>query len=69
MLGVYFYAWNGPLPAASPLLGWLCTVGGTELAFAFGGICAVLAAAAGAVAVLRSPPGSLRRPALEPATA
>ncbi|HUY70712.1 MAG TPA: MFS transporter [Gaiellaceae bacterium] len=69
VLGVYFYAWNGPLPAASPLIGWLCTVGGTELAFAFGGTCALLAAAAGAVAVKRSPPGSLRRPALEPVSA
>jgi MFS family permease len=68
VLGVYFYAWNGPLPAASPLIGWLCTVGGTELAFAFGGTCALVAAAAGAVAVKRSPPGSLRRPALEPAS-
>ena len=68
VLGVYFYAWNGPLPAASPLIGWLCTVGGTELAFAFGGTLALVAAAAGALAVKRSPPGSLRRPALEPAT-
>ena len=46
MLGVYFYAWTAPLPLASPLIGWLCTVGGTELAFVFGGICALTAAAA-----------------------
>ena len=36
-----FYAWTAPLPLASPLIGWLCTVGGTELAFAFGGLCAL----------------------------
>ncbi len=69
VLGIYFYAWNGPLPAASPLIGWLCVVGGTELAFAFGGACALLAAAGGALAIKRSPPGSLRRAALEPTAA
>jgi MFS family permease len=53
VLGVYFYAWNGPLPVASPLLGWLCGAGGTELAFAFAGACALAATAAGAVAIRR----------------
>ena len=46
VLGVYFYAWTAPLPLASPLIGWLCTVGGTELAFVFGGLCALTAARA-----------------------
>jgi MFS family permease len=53
VLGVYFYAWNGPLPVASPLLGWLCGAGGTQLAFAFAGACALAATAAGAVAIRR----------------
>jgi MFS family permease len=64
VLGVFFYAWTAPLPLASPLIGWLCTVGGTELAFVFGGICALTAAGAGTLAVRRSPSGTLRRPAV-----
>ncbi len=68
-LGIYFYAWNGTAPLASPLVGWLCTVGGTELAFVFGGLCALAATAVGALAVRRAPPGTLRRRAVEPATA
>ena len=68
VLGIYFYAWNGPLPLASPLIGWLCVVGGTELAFAFGGVCALAAAAAAAVAIRRAPARqSSRRPASSPA--
>jgi MFS family permease len=55
VLGVYYYAWNGPLPFASPLLGWLCGVGGTALAFLFAGGCALAATAVGA-AVIRRPP-------------
>jgi MFS family permease len=51
VLGIYYYAWTAPLPLASPLIGWLCSVGGTELAFVFGGLCALGATAAGAVAV------------------
>ncbi len=51
VLGVYFYAWTAPLPIASPLIGWLCSVGGTELAFVFGGLCALGATVAGAAAM------------------
>jgi MFS family permease len=51
VLGIYYYAWTAPLPLASPLIGWLCSVGGTELAFVFGGLCALGATAAGAVAM------------------
>jgi MFS family permease len=65
VLAVYFYAWTAPLPLASPLIGWLCSVGGTELAFVFGGVLALAAGAVGALAVKRSPPGTLRRPTLE----
>ena len=62
VLGIYFYAWNGPLPLASPLIGWLCVVGGTGLAFAFGGVCALAAAAAAAVAIRRAPARPPSRP-------
>jgi sugar phosphate permease len=67
VLGIYFYAWNGPLPLASPLIGWLCVVGGTQLAFVFGGICALAAAFGGAVAVRRAPPASRSQTAPAPA--
>jgi MFS family permease len=67
IIGIYFYAWTAPLPLASPFIGWLCATGGTELAFVFGGIVALAGAGAGAVALRRAPPGSLRRtPAPEP---
>ena len=33
VLGLYFYAWNGVAPLGALLVGWLCAVGGTELAF------------------------------------
>jgi MFS family permease len=69
VLGVYFYAWTALLPLASPLIGWLCEVGGTELAFVFGGVVALVASAAGALAIKRSPPGTLRRQVAEPAPA
>ncbi len=68
VLGIYFYAWNGPAPLLSPLVGWLCVVGGTELAFVIGGLCALGATAMGTVAIKRAPPGTLRRRPVEPAT-
>jgi MFS family permease len=61
VLGIYFYAWIAPLPLGSPLIGWLSEVGGTELAFGVGGACALATAGAGALAIRRSPPGSLRQ--------
>jgi len=67
VLGVFFYAWTAPLPLASPLIGWLCSVGGTELAFVFGGLCALAAAAGGAIAVRRAAGTSARRTRPEPA--
>jgi len=66
VLGVFFYAWTAPLTLASPLIGWLCSVGGTELAFAFGGLCALGATAGGALA-MRHPPRT--RSVAEPAPA
>jgi MFS family permease len=56
VLGLYFYAWNAPLALASPILGWLCAVGGTALGFAFSGVCALFAAIAGGLAIRRTVP-------------
>jgi len=67
VLGVFFYAWTAPLPLASPLIGWLCSVGGTELAFVFGGLCALAAAAGGAIAVRRGAGAGVGRARPEPA--
>ena len=71
IISVFFYAFTAPLPLASPLLGWLCDVGGTELAFVVGGLLALAGAGLGTLAVRRAPPGSirLRRPEAEAATA
>jgi MFS family permease len=60
VLSVFFYAWTAPLPLASPLLGWLCDVGGTELAFVVGGVCALVGTGVGALMLHRAPAGSLR---------
>ena len=38
IIGLYFYAFNGTGPVGGLLAGWLCAKGGTELAFAVGGI-------------------------------
>jgi sugar phosphate permease len=37
VVGLYYYAFNGTAPAGGLLAGWLCEVGGTELAFAVAG--------------------------------
>lgn len=54
VLGIYYYGWNGLAPLGALLVGWLCDVGGTTLAFAVAGGCAVAVVAAGA-AMLRRP--------------
>jgi MFS family permease len=56
VLGLYYYAWNGLAPIGSILVGWLCDVGGTELAFAVAGFSALAATAAAAAAVKRPRP-------------
>jgi hypothetical protein len=53
VLGIYFYALMGPVPVVAPLLGWLCTTGGTRLAFQVAGACAVTAL--GMLALRRAP--------------
>ena len=37
LIGIYFYAFNGTGPFAGLFAGWLCSVGGTDLAFLVGG--------------------------------
>jgi MFS family permease len=60
VLGLYYYAWNGLAPIGSLFVGWLCTEGGTTLAFGIAGSCALAVTAAGAAVLKR--PGRPRRP-------
>jgi MFS family permease len=41
VLGIYFYAWNGLAPLGALLVGWLCDVGGTQLAFLVIGVAGI----------------------------
>jgi MFS family permease len=67
VLGLYYYAWNGLAPLGGLLIGWMCDTGGTELAFAVGGSCALVMTGLGAVAVKRPRHGALRPVRVEPA--
>jgi MFS family permease len=51
VLGLYYYAWNGLAPFGALLVGFMCDRGGTELAFAVGGVSALVMTALGAAAV------------------
>jgi MFS family permease len=53
VLGLYYYAWNGLAPLGALLVGWLCDVGGTELAFGLGGASAIAVTGLGAAALKR----------------
>jgi MFS family permease len=53
VLGLYYYAWNGLAPFGALLVGWMCDVGGTELAFGVGGISAIAMTAIGAAIIKR----------------
>ena len=53
VLGLYYYAWNGLAPLGAVLVGWMCDAGGTRLAFAVAGACALGVTAAAAAAVKR----------------
>ena len=66
VLGLYYYSWNGLAPLGSLLVGWLCAVGGTTLAFSFAGASALAITAAGAVVVKRPRRRPPRRLAAEP---
>jgi len=66
VLGLYYYAWNGLAPLGALIVGWMCDRGGTELAFAVGGACALVVTALGAVAVkrpVRQPVANAQQPA------
>ena len=45
VLGLYYYAWNGLAPLGALLVGWLCEVGGTQLAFLVIGVAGIGAVA------------------------
>ena len=62
VLGLYYYAWNGLAPLGALIVGWMCDRGGTELAFAVGGVAGLVMTVAAVAAI--KPPGRLvlRRP-------
>jgi MFS family permease len=63
IIGIYFYAFNGTAAAAGILAGWLCTRGGTGLAFTVAGVVGLVGTTAAASRLLRRRP----QPALLPA--
>jgi MFS family permease len=67
VLGLYYYAWNGLAPLGALIVGWMCDRGGTELAFAVGGISGLVMTALGALAIKRPKRFTPRRIQAEPA--
>jgi MFS family permease len=51
VLGLYYYAWNGLAPLGALIVGWMCDRGGTQLAFAVGGVSVIVMTVLGALAV------------------
>jgi MFS family permease len=51
VLGLYYYAWNGLAPLGALIVGWMCDRGGTELAFAVGGVSGIAMTVLGALAI------------------
>ena len=51
VIGLYFYAFNGTGAIAGILTGWLCAVGGTELAFVVAGLIGIVAVVATALSL------------------
>ena len=51
IIGLYFYAFNGTGAVAGLLAGWLCSRGGTELAFAVGALVGLASVVATAIAL------------------
>jgi MFS family permease len=66
IIGLYFYAFNGTGALAGIMTGWLCAVGGTELAFLFSGIVGLVAIVGAALALGWSPRLTTRRRAEQP---
>jgi len=61
VIGLYFYAFNGTGAVAGLLAGWLCSTGGTGLAFAVAGIVGIAATATAAAALIGAPRLPFRR--------
>jgi MFS family permease len=61
VIGLYFYAFNGTGAIAGLMTGWLCDVGGTELAFAVSGIIGLVAVGATALSLGWSPSRTVTR--------
>ncbi|HZS30149.1 MAG TPA: MFS transporter [Gaiellaceae bacterium] len=66
VIGLYFYAFNGTGALAGLMTGWLCSAGGTELAFAVSGIVGLVAIVATALALGWTPHIVSRRRAHAP---
>ena len=67
VLGLYYYAWNGLAPLGALIVGWMCDRGGTELAFAVGGVTGIAMTVLGAFAVKAPKRFMPRRLRTEPA--
>jgi MFS family permease len=61
VIGLYFYAFNGTGAIAGIMTGYLCDVGGTELAFVVSGLIGLVAVMATALALGWTPRISTRR--------
>jgi MFS family permease len=66
VIGLYFYAFNGTGALAGILTGWLCAVGGTELAFVVAGLIGIVAVGATALSLGWTPRLTTRRRADQP---
>jgi MFS family permease len=66
VIGLYFYAFNGTGALAGILTGWLCAVGGTELAFVVAGLVGLTAVVATALSLGWTPRLVARRRADQP---
>jgi MFS family permease len=67
VLGLYYYAWNGLAPLGALIVGWMCDRGGTELAFAVGGVTGIGMTVLGALAIKPPKRFTPRRVQAEPA--
>jgi len=67
VLGLYYYAWNGLAPLGALIVGWMCDRGGTELAFAVGGVSGLAMTVLGALAIKPPKRFTPRRIQAEPA--
>ena len=67
VLGLYYYAWNGLAPLGALIVGWMSDRGGTQLAFAVGGVSVIVMSVLGALAVKPPKRFSQRAVRVEPA--